>query len=244
MPGQVTAVAALGFLAGAIIEGGSLGWSSPFVIAGFAMSAIFAVLFVWRESRAPQPMLPLRLFKNRMFALTSLIGLLVNVAIYGLIFLLSLYFQQINGLSAFETGLAFVPMMGAVLLCGVGIANAQDYGPYEGPRYYDNGYRPAALPEERVVVEGDLQRLRYAGHRLQRAADGHRLVLQRHVVRRGALLRHDHPAGTLQCAADQSRQRFRRVRRLLFTRLLQPHLHHLGGQPPTSRGPLAGLANE
>src|SRR5947209_13942676 len=115
LPGQVAAVAALGFLAGAIIEGGSLGWSSPFVIAGFAASAIFAVLFVWREARAPQPMLPLRLFQHRMFALTSLIGLLVNVAIYGLIFVLSLYFQQINGLSAFETGLAFVPMMGAVL---------------------------------------------------------------------------------------------------------------------------------
>jgi DHA2 family methylenomycin A resistance protein-like MFS transporter len=115
LPGQITAVAALGFLAGAIIEGGSLGWGSPFVVAGFAASAVFAALFIWRELRAPQPMLPLRLFKNRMFALTSLIGLLVNVAIYGLIFVLSLYFQQINGLSAFETGLAFVPMMGAVL---------------------------------------------------------------------------------------------------------------------------------
>src|SRR5437660_1541602 len=83
LPGQVAAVAALGFLAGAIIEGGSLGWSSPFVIAGFAASAIFAVLFVWREARAPQPLRPLRLFQDRMFALTSLIGLLVNVAIYG-----------------------------------------------------------------------------------------------------------------------------------------------------------------
>src|SRR5205809_2460445 len=72
LPGQVTAVAALGFLAGAIIEGGSLGWSSPFVIAGFVASAIFAVLFIWREARATQPMLPLRLFKNRMFALSSL----------------------------------------------------------------------------------------------------------------------------------------------------------------------------
>jgi len=60
-------------------------------------------------------MLPLSLFKHRMFALASLVGLLVNVALYGLIFVLSLYFQQINGLSAFETGLAFVPMMGAVL---------------------------------------------------------------------------------------------------------------------------------
>ena len=115
LPGQITAIAALGFLAGAIIEGGSLGWRNPFVIAGFAAFVIFAVLFVWREARAPQPMLPLSLFRHRMFALTSLVGLLVNVAIYGLIFVLSLYFQQVNGLSAFETGLAFVPMMGAVL---------------------------------------------------------------------------------------------------------------------------------
>jgi MFS transporter, DHA2 family, methylenomycin A resistance protein len=50
-----------------------------------------------------------------MFALASLVGLLVNVALYGLIFVFSLYFQQVNGLSAFATGLAFVPMMGAVL---------------------------------------------------------------------------------------------------------------------------------
>jgi len=115
LPGQITAIAALGFLAGAIIEGGSLGWRNPFVIAGFAAFAISAALFLWREARAPQPMLPLSLFRHRMFALTSLIGLLVNVAIYGLIFVLSLYFQQINGLSPFATGLAFVPMMGAVL---------------------------------------------------------------------------------------------------------------------------------
>jgi MFS transporter, DHA2 family, methylenomycin A resistance protein len=78
-------------------------------------SAVLAALFVRRESRASQPMLPLSLFRHRMFALTSLVGLLVNVAIYGLIFVLSLYFQQVNGLSAFATGLAFVPMMGAVL---------------------------------------------------------------------------------------------------------------------------------
>ena len=85
------------------------------MIAGFVASALFATLFVWREARAPQPMLPLSLFRNRVFASASLVGLLVNVAIYGLIFVLSLYFQQVNGLSAFATGLAFVPMLGAVL---------------------------------------------------------------------------------------------------------------------------------
>ena len=115
LPGQIAAIAALGSLAGAIIEGGSLGWENPFVMAGFAAFAVFALLFVWREVSAAQPMLPLSLFKHRMFALASLVGLLVNVALYGLIFVLSLYFQQVNGLSAFETGLAFVPMMGAVL---------------------------------------------------------------------------------------------------------------------------------
>jgi len=115
LPGQIAAIAALGCLAGAIIEGGTLGWDNPFVIAGFAASAVLAILFVVRELRAPQPMLPLSLFKHRLFALTSLVGLLVNVAFYGLIFVFSLYFERLNGLSPFATGLAFLPMMGAVL---------------------------------------------------------------------------------------------------------------------------------
>ena len=71
LPGQIAAIAALGTLAGAIIEGGSLGWKNPFVIAGFVASALFATLFVWREARAPQPMLPLSLFRNRVFASAS-----------------------------------------------------------------------------------------------------------------------------------------------------------------------------
>jgi DHA2 family methylenomycin A resistance protein-like MFS transporter len=115
LPGQVLAIAALGCLAGAIIEAGTLGVSNPLVIAGFVASAVLAILFVWQERRAPQPMLPLSLFKHRMFALASLVGLLVNVAFYGLIFVFSLYFQRVNGMSPFATGLAFVPMMGAVL---------------------------------------------------------------------------------------------------------------------------------
>jgi DHA2 family methylenomycin A resistance protein-like MFS transporter len=115
LPGQIAAIAALGVLAGAIIEGGTLGWSNAWVLAGFVSSLLLAVLFVWRETVASQPMLPLSLFGHRMFALTSLVGLLVNIAFYGLIFVLSLYFQRVNGLSAFAAGLAFVPMMGAVL---------------------------------------------------------------------------------------------------------------------------------
>src|SRR5580698_4617681 len=115
LPGQILAIAALGCLAGTIIEGGALGFSNPFVIAGFAGSAVLALLFVAQEARSSHPMLPLSLFAHRLFALTSLVGLLVNIAFYGLIFVFSLYFQRVNGLSPLQTGLAFVPMMGMVL---------------------------------------------------------------------------------------------------------------------------------
>ena len=115
LPGQVAAIAALGLLAAAIIEGGRVGWNDPFVLGGFAAFVIVGALFVVQERRTAHPMLPLSLFSHRMFALTSLVGLLVNIAFYGLIFLFSLYFQQINHWTPFETGLAFVPMMGAVL---------------------------------------------------------------------------------------------------------------------------------
>jgi MFS transporter, DHA2 family, methylenomycin A resistance protein len=115
LAGQVTAVGALASLAGTIIEGGALGWSDPWLLAGFVVFAVLAALFVFQERRARQPMLPLSLFNHGMFALTSGVGLLVNVAFYGLIFVFSLYFQQVNGLSPFAAGLMFLPMMGAVL---------------------------------------------------------------------------------------------------------------------------------
>lgn len=114
LAGQVLAIGSLGCLAAAMIEGGVLGWRNPYVLGGFAAAAAFGVLFVLQERRAAQPMLPLALFRNRLFCLTSLVGLLVNVAFYGLIFALSLYFQQINGLSPFVTGLAFLPMLGVI----------------------------------------------------------------------------------------------------------------------------------
>lgn len=80
LPGQAAAICALGCLAGAIIEGGAFGWNNLLVIAGCMAFATLAVLFVVRERRARQPMLPLALFKNRLFSITSAIGLLVNVA--------------------------------------------------------------------------------------------------------------------------------------------------------------------
>jgi DHA2 family methylenomycin A resistance protein-like MFS transporter len=115
LAGQAAAIGALGCLAGAIIEGGARGWTNPWVLAAFCAFLVLAVAFVWQERRTRQPMLPLTLFRHRMFALTSAVGLVANLAFYGLIFVLSLYFQQMNGLSPLATGMAFLPMMAAVL---------------------------------------------------------------------------------------------------------------------------------
>lgn len=115
LPGQITAIAALGLLAGALIEGGTLGWSDRWVLAGFAGSFASVVLFILRETRTSQPMLPLTLFARRPFSAAALVGLLVNIAVYGLIFVFSLYLQQVNRFSPIATGLAFVPMLASVL---------------------------------------------------------------------------------------------------------------------------------
>ena len=115
LSGQVAAITALGLLAATLIEGGRQGWDNACVIAGFAISAGAALMFVVVERRAQQPMLPLALFSNRSFSVMAIIGLLANVAFYGSIFVLGLYFQQVDHLTPFITGAAFLPMMAVVL---------------------------------------------------------------------------------------------------------------------------------
>ena len=118
-PGQALAILTLGALAGTLIEGGARGWSDPWVLAGLAAAGGLAAAFVLVERRTSKPMLPLGLFRKRAFSVTALAGLLVNVAFYGLIFVFSLYFQRVNNLTALQTGLAFIPMTGAVLVANL-----------------------------------------------------------------------------------------------------------------------------
>jgi DHA2 family methylenomycin A resistance protein-like MFS transporter len=116
LPGQVIAVLALGCLAASTIEGGQRGWTDLLVVGGFATFAVLTALFLAIEFRSKAPMLPLSLFRAPAFSSTSLAGLLVNIGAYGLIFVFSLYFQRLNHLSPFWTGMAFVPMMAAILV--------------------------------------------------------------------------------------------------------------------------------
>jgi MFS transporter, DHA2 family, methylenomycin A resistance protein len=95
--------------------GGGLGWTDPMVLVGFGLFAASAVGFILVESRSQSPMLPLHLFEDRTFSSATVIGWVTNVVFYGLIFVLSLFFQRTQGYTALQTGLAFLPMTAIIL---------------------------------------------------------------------------------------------------------------------------------
>ena len=108
--GQVTAVVALAALTFGVIEDGESGFGRPAVLGCLLLAAAAMVAFVIAEGRAAYPMVPLGLFRSRVVSVCVAIGFAVNVAFYGVIFVLSLYFQRVLGQSAVIAGLEFLPM--------------------------------------------------------------------------------------------------------------------------------------
>ncbi|MFJ8954983.1 MFS transporter [Streptomyces sp. NPDC102381] len=114
LPGQVSAVLALAGLTYGLIESEPEGWGSPQVLGGFAVFVVAGALFLLAERRketeTSAPMLPLAMFRNRTLSAGLFAGLLVNFGLSGVLFVLSLFFQEAHGYSAFTTGLAFLPL--------------------------------------------------------------------------------------------------------------------------------------
>ncbi|MGD3110243.1 MFS transporter [Streptomyces sp. YGL11-2] len=107
------------------------GWSAPsawgFLVAGTAL----LVVFLWWQSRAPQPLLPLRVLLDRNRGASFLSILVVGCGLMGIFLFLTYYLQQSLGYSALNTGLAFLPMIGAM---GVAPVLAAGLVPRIGPR--------------------------------------------------------------------------------------------------------------
>ncbi len=114
--GQVLAVATLTGLVGAVIEARPLGFTHPVVVAGAVVAVVCGGLFAWWEGRAPKPMLPLDFFARPNFTPATIFGIMVNLTYYGVIFVLSLYLQQVKHWSAAQTGLAYLPLTGGFIL--------------------------------------------------------------------------------------------------------------------------------
>ncbi|MEU7120020.1 MFS transporter [Streptomyces zaomyceticus] len=125
LPGQLTAMTALGALTFAAIEGGTEAWWA-LGVAGVSFAAFLVI-----ETRRRHPVVPLGLFRNTTVAVAVAAGSANSVAFYGMLFVFSLFFQQVLGLSALAAGLMFLPMTG--LLAGVNILSAKAAARY-GPR--------------------------------------------------------------------------------------------------------------
>ena len=107
--GSVLSIAGLSLLLWAIIEGPSSGWGSPSVLGGFIIgAAILTGFFVW-ELKCANPMLDVRFFENPRFSAASGAITLAFLALFGTIFLLTQYTQQVLGYTTVEAGAIFLP---------------------------------------------------------------------------------------------------------------------------------------
>ncbi|WP_449396306.1 MDR family MFS transporter [Devosia riboflavina] len=99
------------FVLATSLGGNTFAWASVEIIGliVFAIGALAA--FLWVESRAAEPVLPLSLFRNNTFAVTNAIGFLVGMAMFGSITFLPMYLQLAKGISPTESALQLVPMM-------------------------------------------------------------------------------------------------------------------------------------
>ncbi|QMW66663.1 MFS transporter [Mumia sp. ZJ1417] len=102
------------------LGGSTWGWNSPEVWGCVVLAVVALVAFVFVEQRAPEPVLPLRLFANRVFTTTSGVGFVIGFAMFGAITYLPLYLQQIKGSTPTESGLEMLPMMLGLLLTSIG----------------------------------------------------------------------------------------------------------------------------
>jgi EmrB/QacA subfamily drug resistance transporter len=93
------------------IYGPENGWLDPRTITYLLAGFILVALFIYWESKAKEPILPLELFKNHTFTLTSVLGAVIGAGMFGAIVMLPLYLQVVKGASATEAGLKLIPLM-------------------------------------------------------------------------------------------------------------------------------------
>ncbi|WP_067897794.1 MDR family MFS transporter [Nocardia vaccinii] len=91
-------------------------WGSATILAMIAALVVVVGVFVAVEARAQEPMLPLWLFRNRTFVLTSAIGLIVGLTMFAALAFLPTYLQMATGVSASVSGLLLIPMMVGMML--------------------------------------------------------------------------------------------------------------------------------
>lgn len=109
IPGQILAIAVLGSMTYAIIEGPRLGWTSSLILGAAGLTVAALVTFIVVERRQAQPLLELRFFRSPPFSGATAIATLAFVVLAGWLFLNTLYLQEVRGYSPLMAGIAALP---------------------------------------------------------------------------------------------------------------------------------------
>ncbi len=115
-PGQVTIAVAIFALLYAVVQGPSSGWLSYQVIGGFAVGAVFLLLFIGVERRSQAPLLRLDFFHNRNFAVAAVVTVIGMFAFLGIADCTSIRLSAIQGLSPLKSAIAFVFFNGIAIV--------------------------------------------------------------------------------------------------------------------------------
>jgi MFS transporter, DHA2 family, methylenomycin A resistance protein len=119
LPGQLLAIASLIALTGSLTMTATLGWRSPLVLGLLAVAVAAGASFVIAEHRVSDPMLPPSLFTSRAFSGATVLGLLFNFGLYGLLFCVTIFLERTLREPAAITGLALAPLTAVVALCAL-----------------------------------------------------------------------------------------------------------------------------
>jgi EmrB/QacA subfamily drug resistance transporter len=122
LPGAGLIVAALMTGVYAIVEASNYGWASAHTLGFGAGALALLVGFVVRESRAAQPLVPLRIFRSRNLTGANVVQALMVAGMYGMFFLGALYLQKVLGFDSLEVGLAFLPVTAIIGTLSLGFS--------------------------------------------------------------------------------------------------------------------------
>jgi len=104
----------------ALIMGGvEFPWNSPVIIGLFLASVLFTIVFVYVQTKVPEPIIPLQLFHNRVFNVSVSVGFLLGAAMFGAVSYIPLYVQGVIGVNASLAGYILTPLMLAMILGSV-----------------------------------------------------------------------------------------------------------------------------
>jgi EmrB/QacA subfamily drug resistance transporter len=101
------------------IYGPQDGWSDPRTVISLTSGFILTMLFLRWESQAVEPILPLSLFKNHTFNITSILGFIIGAGMFGAIIMLPLYLQVVQGESPSAAGLKLIPLMLGIVITSI-----------------------------------------------------------------------------------------------------------------------------